>query len=177
VYFSKHLEGLKEFICLVGIGRGRCRVSFERKPVSENVWGKSIDDSEWLRQWDSWTVTAIAKEVESVFRVSGTTILGKENVQRRVIEQTRWREGEWKVRRLFSVCFYIDLQWVRVGFSNESWRTKVVRLKMEHKWLLQWKMKHNPNFWIKATLNTDCHVMYNFPRHCQVELSHGCITT
>ena len=45
-----------------------------------------------------------------MFRVSDTTILGKENVQRRVVEQTLRREGERKVRRLFSICFYVDLR-------------------------------------------------------------------
>jgi len=62
VYFSKHLEGLKWFICLAGLRRGRCRVSFERKPISENVWGKSIDDGEQRRRWDSWTVTTTKRE-------------------------------------------------------------------------------------------------------------------
>jgi len=49
------------------------------------------------------------KGVESVFRISGTTVLGKENVERRVVEHTWRREEERKVRRLFFVCFYVDL--------------------------------------------------------------------
>ena len=55
-----------------------------------------------------------------MFRVSGITIFGKENVQRRGVKHTRRREGEQNVRQVFLVCFYVDLRWVEVGLSNKG---------------------------------------------------------
>jgi len=134
------------FICLAGLGRGRCKVSFKRKLVSENVWGKSIDDGERRWRWDSWMVTTTTKGVESVFRVSGTRILGKENVQRQVVEHTQRREREWKVQRLFFLFVYMliydglgldsqtKVHWRRLcgwkwntnDFCNERWNTILI---------------------------------------------------
>ena len=56
------------------------------------------------------------KGVESVFRVSSMTILRKENIQQRVVEHTRRREGERKVLdHYFSFVFMLIYNGLRLN--------------------------------------------------------------
>jgi len=85
------------------------------------VWGKSIEDGERWGRWDSWTMTTTAKGVELVFRVSGTTILGKETVQGWVVEQTRRRKGVRRLNWLFLCLFTHLISWFFIALVVLLW--------------------------------------------------------